>query len=90
MGRWTLTFPMDTFTGATATDVLRRLSKTQYSPDDRLRVKRALAWRTWVLMREPLDEDLPDADFLMRFADLGMARLEVMTDAGPVYFGSSA
>lgn len=87
MERWTLTFPRDTFTGETATQVLKRLSKTQFDPDDRRRIKRALAWRTWVLTRRPLDEDLDDATFLMRFAELGMATLEVETDEGIVRFG---
>ena len=88
MELWTLVFPHGTYAGSTATQVLKRLSKTQFDPEDRRRIKRALSWRTWVLTREPLDEDLDDADFLMRFADLGMARLEVTTDAGTVYFGS--
>lgn len=89
MERWTLTFPRETFTGETATDVLRALSKTQFNPEDRRRIKRALAWRTWVLTRQPLDEELNDHDFLIRFAELGMASLEVETDVGPVRFGPS-
>lgn len=89
MERWTLVFPRETFTGDTATQVLRRLSKTQFDPDDRRRVKRALSWRTWVLTRSTLDEELDDADFLIRFAELGMAYLEVNTDAGTVSFGTA-
>lgn len=87
MERWTLTFPREVFTGETATEVLRHLSKTQFNPDDRRRIKRALAWRTWVLTQQPLDEDLSDADFLMRYCELGMATLEVQTDAGTITFG---
>lgn len=90
MERWTLTFPRDTYTGETATEVLRRLSKSQFDPEDRRRIKRALAWRTWVLTRQPLDEDADDASFLMRFAELGMATLEVETDEGTIQFGGSA
>jgi hypothetical protein len=89
MERWTLTFPRETFTGETATEVLRRLSKTQFNPDDRRRIKRALSWRTWVLTREPLDEGLDDATFLMRFCELGMATLEVETSEGTLTFGQS-
>jgi hypothetical protein len=87
MERWILTFPRETYTGDTATHVLKRLSKSQFDPDDRRRIKRALAWRTWVLTREPLDEDMDDADFLMRFCELGMATLEVETDAGTIRIG---
>jgi hypothetical protein len=87
MEQWTLRFPTGTYTGDTATQVLRRLSKTQFDPGDRQRIKRALAWRTWVAARLPLDEELPDAEFLMAFAEAGMAKLEVTTDAGTVHFG---
>jgi hypothetical protein len=88
MERWTLTFPRQVFTGDTATEVLRHLSKTQFNPEDRRRIKRALAWRTWVLTRQPLDEDLDDADFLIRFAQLGMATLEVNTSVGTLRFSA--
>lgn len=88
MERWTLVFPTGTYTGSTASQVLLRLSKTQFNPEDRRRVKRALAWRTWVLTREPLDDELPDSEFLMKFCEMGMARLEVLTDAGPIRFGT--
>ena len=86
MDPWTLTFPHSVYHGESATQVLRRLSKAQFDPDDKRRIKRALAWRAWVLTRTPLDEDLDDATFLMRFAELGMATLEVETDAGTVRF----
>lgn len=87
---WALTFPEDDLiiTGADATAVLRQLRKQQWDPDSRRRIKRALAWRTWVLTREPLDEELDDTDFLIRFAELNMARLEVSTDEGTVRFGN--
>lgn len=87
MELWTLTFPNQTVTGDSPTQVLLRLSKQQFDPDDRRHVKRALSWRAWVLTREPLDEELPDADFLMRFASLGLARLEVSTSAGTIAWG---
>lgn len=64
--RWTLTFPNGAvYIGESATDVLRKLRKDQWSPEARRRVKRALAWRAWVIDRTAVDEDLNDAEFLL-------------------------
>jgi hypothetical protein len=86
MERWVLTFTRESVEGPTPADVLRRLSKMQFDPDDRRKVKRALAWRTWVLLRHPLDEDMDDGEFLMEFARAGMARLEVYPSGRKVPF----
>lgn len=80
MEKWVLTFPSGPVEGDSAKQVLLRLSKMQYDPDDRRRVKRALAWRTWVLLQQPLDEELNDEEFVVRLCELGMARLEVYTN----------
>lgn len=75
--QWTLTFPNEQFTGASASAVLKQLSKTQFAEDDRANIKRALAWRAYVLTQEMLNEHDPDDVFLRRVCELGLAILEV-------------
>lgn len=75
--RWTITFPSGSFSGGSATEALRALSKSQWTQDDRENVKRALAWRTYVLTGEMVSELDDDETFLRTICALGMAELEV-------------
>lgn len=77
---WRLTFPNITFTGESATEVLKRLSKTQWTDDERRNVKRALAWRTYVLTQQMINENDDDATFLRNVCEAGLATLEVDKD----------
>lgn len=79
---WVLRFPNNTYAGPTATSVLKQLSKAQWDDESRSRIKRALAWRTWVATHEMLNEWADDDTFLRAFCTQGMATLEVTTDDG--------
>lgn len=73
-------FPNGIYTGTSATEVLQQLQADQWNPEDRANVKKALANRAWTLTREAMDEDAPDDQFLIRYAQLGMATLSVTID----------
>jgi hypothetical protein len=76
---WLMRFPDGVYTGDSATSLLRRLSKAQWDDESRSRIKRALAWRAWVLTHEMLNEHDDDETFIRAFCALGLAELEVTT-----------
>lgn len=79
----------DSFTGESAADVIVQLSKFQYDPAARRNVKSALAWNAWVLTRIPIDEDLPDLDFLIEYCEkTDLAHLEIETQEGVITYGT--
>lgn len=84
---WRLTLGVDTFEGSTATEVLRSLSKAQWTDEDRANIKRTLSWRAFVGFRIGVDEELPDDEFLITLAERGAAHLEITTSEGSVSFG---
>ena len=78
---WRLSFPgSGVYTGRTPEEVLRKLSKVQYDPEDRKWIKAALAWRAWILTREIVDTDLDDEAFLVALSATGVAKLEAYED----------
>lgn len=75
--QWKLSFPgSGVYVGNTPSDVLRRISKKQHTDEDRSNVKTALAWRAWILTRTPLDTAQEDEDFIIAFAQTGLATLQ--------------
>lgn len=80
----------DSFSGASASDIILQLSKYQFDPAARANVKRALAWNAWVLTRTPVDEDLPDLDFLIDYCEkTNLAHLEIETEKGVITYGTT-
>lgn len=80
----------DSFSGASAADVLVQLSKFQFDPSARRNVKQALAWNAWVIQRVAVDEDLPDLDFLIDYCEkTNLAQLEIETEEGVVTYGTA-
>lgn len=78
---WRLSFPgSGVYTGDTPTQLLNRLSKRQFDPDDRANIKAALAWRAWVMRDVSIDPSLPDEEFLLAFGATGIATLEVYSE----------
>lgn len=75
----TLIFPSgDRFTGATATEALAQLAKTQWTPQARADIKRALAWRAFTLRGgDPsIHEFLPDEEFVDALGQAGIIEVE--------------
>lgn len=78
----TIIFPLtgNRFSGASATEALAALAKTQWTEDARRDIKRALAWRhfVWTGGSDPLtiNESMPDEEFINALADAGVIQVE--------------
>ena len=81
--QWRLTFrdTGNTYEGRTPTEVLRRLSKEQFTPEAKQDIKKALSWRAWTLGHN-LDETKDDESFLIDYAHTGLATLETRDRSG--------
>lgn len=75
-----LIFPSgDRFSGATASDALRALAKTQWTDDARQDIKRALAWRYFVMSGGTdmsIHEFMDDDQFIDALHDAGFLQVE--------------
>ena len=78
----TIIFPLtgNRFSGASATEALALLAKTQWTDDARQDIKRALAWRhfVWTGGNDPLSvsEFMPDEEFIDALAAAGVIKVE--------------
>lgn len=78
----TIIFPQtgNRYSGASATEALALLAKTQWTDDARQDIKRALAWRhfVWTGGSDPLavSEFMPDDEFIDALAAAGVIKVE--------------
>ena len=78
----TIIFPStgNRYSGASATEALALLAKTQWTDDARQDIKRALAWRhfVWTGGSDPLtvSEFMPDDEFIDALAAAGVIKVE--------------
>ena len=78
--RITFTETGSTFEGKTATEALERLAETQWNVEDRENIKRALAWRWFVMSQDgdprTLHELMSDDKFVRTLHSLGFVQVE--------------
>lgn len=75
---WRMAFPgSGVYTGRDPAAVLKALSKRQWTEEDRVNIKAALAWRAYVTRDASLDPSLPDEDFLVALSSCGIIELSV-------------
>lgn len=67
--------------------LLGRMAKDQFSDEARRNIKRALAWRAWVLSRAPVDEDADDLEFLIAIANAGLCTFTITVDSEEITYG---
>jgi len=81
MAKVTITFPAtgSVFSGASAGDALRQLSKSQWDEESKANIKRALAWRYFVMTGGDdlsVHEFLEDDEFIDALHNAGFFKVE--------------